>query len=89
MRILELIWINMVGTYGVASAQYYWGQMAGLILRLLYNIAPADTSDPKVWRWLIVYVDDILAFIHLAVIWEEATVISIFLEIIGAPVNYR
>ena len=33
--ILGMMWINLVGTYGVASAQYYWGRMAGLILRLL------------------------------------------------------
>ena len=85
-----MIWINLVGTYGLASAQYYWGRMAGLILRLLYNIAPVwDTWDPKFWRWLIVYVDDLPAFIHLAVFWEEATVILIFLEIIGAPINYK
>ena len=40
MRILQMIWINLVGTYGVASAQLYWGRMAGLILRILYNLAP-------------------------------------------------
>ena len=85
-----MIWINLVGTYGLASAQFYWGRMAGLILRLLYNLAPVwDTWDPQFWRWLIVYVDDLLAFIHLAIFWEEATVILVFLEIIGAPINYK
>ena len=89
MRILELIWINLVGTYGVASAQYYWGRMAGLILRLLYNIAPADIHNPIYWRWLIVYVDDVLAFLHLSQVWEQATIILVVLEVIGAPVNYK
>ncbi|MEC8943044.1 MAG: hypothetical protein VYC95_09940, partial [Verrucomicrobiota bacterium] len=63
--------------------------MAGLILRLLYNIAPADIKDPKFWRSLIVYVDDLLAFIHLGLIWEQATVILVFMEVIGAPINYK
>ena len=34
-------WINKVGTYGMASAQLYWGRTAALILRLLYNIFPS------------------------------------------------
>ncbi|CAE8635269.1 unnamed protein product, partial [Polarella glacialis] len=33
-------WINKVGVYGVASAQYHWGRMAALILRLLYYTFP-------------------------------------------------
>ena len=67
MRIMALIWINLVGTYGVASAQFYSGRMAGLILRLPYNVAQvADIWDPKFWRWLIVYVDDILACLAAA-----------------------
>ena len=28
-----------MGTYGMASAQLYWGRMAALLLRLLYYIA--------------------------------------------------
>ena len=31
------IYLNLVGTFGVASAQWYWGRMAALILRILYN----------------------------------------------------
>ncbi len=39
VRIMTLIWVNPVGTSGVASAQYYWGRMAGLVLRLLYHLS--------------------------------------------------
>ena len=28
-------WVNKVGTYGVASAQLYWGRLAALLLRIL------------------------------------------------------
>ena len=83
-----MIWINMVGTYGVASAQFYWGRMAGLILRILYNLGP-EIFDITCWKWLFIYVDDLLAFFHLAVLWEEATVLLVFLEVIGAPINYK
>ena len=33
-------WVNRVGTYGMASAQLYWGRKASLVLRLLYYIFP-------------------------------------------------
>ena len=33
-------WVNKCGTYGVASAQYYWGRMAALTIRLLYYLMP-------------------------------------------------
>ena len=45
-------WINkVVGTYGMASAQLYWGRTAALILRLLYNLFPQVD-------WGFVFVDD-------------------------------
>ena len=33
--------------------------------------------------------DDLLAFFHLHSLWGAATVLLVFLEIIGAPVNYK
>ena len=33
-------WVNKVGTYGMASAQLYWGRMAALLLRILYYLFP-------------------------------------------------
>ena len=40
-------WINKVGTYGMASAQLYWGRTAALILRLLYLLFPQ--VDSSLW----------------------------------------
>ena len=31
-------WVNHVGTCGMASAQFYWGRMAALLLRLFYRL---------------------------------------------------
>ena len=44
-------WVNKVGTYGVASAQLYWGRLAALLLRLLYFAFPEVD-------WGFVFVDD-------------------------------
>ena len=35
-------WVNKVGTYGMASAQSYWGRLAALLLRVLYALFPVD-----------------------------------------------
>ena len=49
-------WVNHVGTYGMASAQLYWGRMAALLLRLLYRLFPQ-------LNWGFVFVDDLAAAI--------------------------
>ena len=43
-------WVNKVGTYGMASAQSYWGRLAALLLYALF---------PQV-DWNFVFVDDFL-----------------------------
>ena len=44
-------WVNKVGTYGMASAQSYWGRLAALLLRALYALFPQVD-------WNFVFVDD-------------------------------
>ena len=41
-KVGEARYINVVGTYGVASAQFYWGRMAGSLLLncLVWRFAP-------------------------------------------------
>ena len=46
-------WVNKVGTYGMASAQSYWGRLAALLLRVLYALFPQVD-------WNFVFVDDFL-----------------------------
>ena len=46
-------WVNKVGTYGMASAQSYWGRLAAILLRVLYALFPQVD-------WNFVFVDDFL-----------------------------
>ena len=46
-------WINKCGIYGIASAQWYWGRMAALLLRLTHAILESPL-------WHFVYVDDFI-----------------------------
>ena len=56
-QIDQLWWVNKVGTYGVASAQLYWGRMAALLLRTLYALFPEVD-------WGFVFVDDSVGFLE-------------------------
>ena len=47
-------WVNKVGTYGMASAQSYWGRLAALLLRVLYALFPQVD-------WNFVFVEFIVA----------------------------
>ena len=53
-QIKDKVWLNVCGTYGIASAQLYWGRMAALLLRILYYTYPD-------LLWAFVYVDDFLS----------------------------
>ena len=58
-----------VGTYGVASAQFYWGRVAGLLHRLGYHLQNTPTTadfDPiRDFFWSLLYVDDVIMYIAL------------------------
>ena len=79
-------WINMVGTYGVASAQLYWGRMAALVLRILYHMFPSI-------YWAFVYVDDYMFLIRTAKRfgnpWRAAAAILLVLQATGFPLSWK
>ena len=78
----DQIWVNKCGTYGVASAQYYWGRMAALNLRLLYYLFPDI-------RWAFVYVDDFI--IVLDTKHHKALALAIILTMTawGCPLSWK
>ena len=81
-RIHDHIWINTVGTYGIASAQYYWGRMAALLLRLIYATFPQVT-------WAFVYVDDFILLIPDNQPELTALAIMMFLHALGVPLSWK
>jgi hypothetical protein len=75
-------WVNKVGTYGMASAQYYWGRMAAALLRLCYAAFPASP-------WQFVYVDDFAWILPLANSGTLSMAILGFLECLGLPLSWK
>ena len=76
------IYVNQVGTYGVASAQWYWGRMAALILRLLYSVFPDI-------HWAFVFVDDFAILLPADMARPLTTAILLFLAILGLPIAWH
>ena len=75
-------WINKVGTYGMASAQIYWGRMAALLLRLVYHIFPlAD--------WGFVFVDDFCWLLRKTLAEPLTTAILLLLVAVGCPLSWK
>ena len=76
------IWVNKVGTYGVASAQFHWGRMAALLLRLIYYAFPQVL-------WAFVYVDDFAAIVPEDEADPMLYTLLLFLQALGLPVSWK
>ena len=51
--IAEDVSINTCGTYGIASAAYWWGRLAAIIHRALFHI-----TGPSLPLWALLFADD-------------------------------
>ena len=49
----EEVWLNTVGTFGVASAGYWWGRAGAAIVRLTHYMLGLDNMI-----WAVLYADD-------------------------------
>ena len=74
-------WINKVGTYGMASAQPYWGRMAALLLRLCYMMFPQID-------WGFVFVDDFCWLLRTDTTTEDTSKL-LFLAALGCPLSWH
>jgi hypothetical protein len=50
----DRVWLNRVGTFGISTASYWWGRLAGLTARLVWAVM--DT-DQDIWQML--FADDL------------------------------
>ena len=80
--VLGKYWVNRCGTYGVASAQYFWGRMASLLVRLLYQI-------DETFLWIFVFVDDFMLIFEEDNGREGAAMFLLFMELVGCPLSWH
>ena len=75
--------VTKVGTYGIASAQFWWGRVAAIINRILISLGLV--------AWSFVYVDDILLLLNIGPTedeWEVVGAVFLLLQILGFPVAW-
>ena len=78
------IFINLVGTFGVASAGYWWGRLGAALVRLLYAVLGDDLCV-----WLFLFADDFLLFSGGAH-WVDGIILPLFLlRVMGVPISWR
>ena len=81
-KIGEDLWINKVGTYGVASAQLYWGRAAALLVRILYSMFPMV-------EWFLIFVDDLIGIMREEQEELIGTAAMLTLYAIGTPMAWH
>ena len=74
-------YINKVGTYGMADAQFKWGRLIGVVHRTILAFGFI--------RWLFTYVDDILALLRRETMWLEASALITLLLALGFPFSWK
>ena len=77
-----MIWLNKCGTYGIASAQLYWGRMAALLLRIMYLLFPH-------MLWAFVYVDDFITLTRRKYLLRGGLLPLLFLLAVGCPLSWK
>ena len=71
-----------MGTYGMASAQLYWGRLASILLRLLYHVYPMVD-------WGFVFVDDFCWLLRKSLAGPLTSAILLFLVAFGCPLSWK
>ena len=81
---LDELWINLVGTFGVASAGYWWGRLAAAVMRARHYALGHLFS-----LWSLLYADD-GTDIACSSYWERPLMLGLlFMQILGVPLSWK
>ena len=83
-ELAETVYLNCVGTFGVASAGYWWGRAAGAIVRLTHYILGHEDAI-----WALIYSDD--GNIMAGDEWRERSLLLhlFVLVVLGVPLAWH
>ena len=82
MEIARLLWVNLVGTFGVADISYWFFRAMAAMHRLTYEIGEPD------W-WGLAYADDSMWRVNLKEVWSEAARLLLFHVMCGATLSWQ
>ncbi len=78
------IYCNTVGTFGVASASFWWGRVAGTLFRVMHRVMPWDAL-----LYLLLFADDGLILAGGEDYHRYILGAFIFLEIMEVPLSWK
>lgn len=79
----EEILVNTRGTFGVASAAFWWGRVAGLAFRVFHRLLP-----PSAIFYLLLFADDGLMFSSGHQYHRHLLGLFVFLEVMEIPLSW-
>ena len=79
----DTVWVNKTGTFGVASAPYWWAKLFACIGRFVGHIMQATVF------WHLVYVDDLHGAFAGAQKFEMLWIWLLAFELVGTPFGYH
>ena len=80
----ETLWINTVGTFGVASAGYWWGRAGAAVFRLAHYMIELENA-----LWALLYSDDGWTIGRTAKFELGLLLFMFFLAVINAPLSWN
>lgn len=78
------LWINVVGTFGVSSAGYWWGRLAACIGRMIWSLF---RTDEKVWQ--LIFADDVRFQAHGPRMYSLILLGLLAWEMVGTPISWK
>ena len=78
------VYINMTGTFGVASAAYWWSRAATAAIRGAHYILGHELAS-----WLLLVADDLAMLIPHGKIREAVLLLLVYLRVMGFPLSWK
>ena len=78
------VFMNMVGTFGVASAAFWWGRAAAVIFRTYHRVVP-----PHLLFYLLLFADDGLLIAAGEDYHKLILSLFLFLDLMEVPLSWR
>ena len=78
------VYVNETGTFGVASAAYWWSRVATVAIRRAHYVLGHELS-----AWLLLVADDLAMLFHNGKMRESVLLVLVFLRVVGFPLSWK
>ena len=80
----EEVYVNQVGTFGVASAAFWWGRAASVIFRTYHRVVP-----PQMLMYLLLFADDGLLLAAGEDYHKQIISLFLYLDLMEVPLAWK